>query len=171
MALKAISLAAAVALVATAANATTYTFTADEFNGDGSNGPSLISSWNIVLGAGESIVSAIFESTFGNSVISNSADGTVTVGGITVATCAAAEPCYTSLVPTPISYSFDLLEFASLLGPVDLIYTQDTCCVIRLGPSTLTIVTEASVVPLPAAGFMLFGALGGLALLRRRKTT
>lgn len=170
MILKAISLAAAVALAASAANATTYTFTAEEFNGDGTGGPSLVTTWNIVLGAGESIVSAIFSSTFGNSVVPNSADGIITVGGVTVATCVAGEPCYESLVPTPISYTFTPSEFASLFGPTDLVYTQDNCCVIRLGPSTLTIETSAAVVPLPAAGLMLFGALGGLALLRRRQT-
>ncbi len=39
------------------------------------------------------------------------------------------------------------------------------------GKANIDFAVEASVVPLPAAGFLLIGAIGGLAALRRRKTT
>ena len=58
-------------------------------------------------------------------------------------------------------------------GPItrnfDMTYLQSTDARGQGGPYSQNLVT-ATVVPLPAAGILLLGALGGLAALRRRKT-
>ena len=164
-------LAAAVAgvfLAGSAANATTYTYTLPEYDGDGNLGLALVGIWDVILGSGESIVSALFTSSFGNSVVNSSAQGAVLVNGIVVATCdGPGNSCWEGPGEL-ISYSFVPAEFGNLLGTVSVFYDQTGCCVIRLGETTLTIETAASQVPLPAGGFLLIGALGGLAALRRR---
>jgi len=153
---------AVLALAPLGAQAATLTFTAPEHNGTSAFPDSeLIETWNIALPMGDSIISATFESTFGNSMVSNSAEGFVTVGGVTVATCdGPGNPCWDAMTPTPINYNFAPGEFASLLGAVDLIYEQTECCVPRGGASTLTIETDSSVIPVPAAGVLLASALG-----------
>ena len=161
-------LAAAIMLgLATSAQAATYSFTAAEYNGNGSLGAALVQTWNVVLNAGEHVVSASFASTWGNSTVPNTSVGDVTVGGNTVGSCSRVEPCWSSSSPTAFSYTFTGAQFASLLGSVDLFYNQTDCCVIRLGTSTLTI--QTSVVPIPAAGALLFPAIGGLVALRARR--
>lgn len=75
--------------------------------------------------------------------------------------------CRTWEIPTPFGYTFSSSQFASLLGTVDLFYVQTGCCVIRLGDSALTINTAA--VPIPAAGALLFPAIGALVALRARR--
>lgn len=154
-------------LAASGANAATYNFTTGEYDGDGNIGAALIATWNVILGAGEHIVSATFSSTWGNSSVPNSAEGFVTVGGNTVGACTPAEACYNAQSPTPFSYAFSASEFASLLGNVDLFYTQTGCCIIRLGESTLKI--ETASVPVPAAGALLLPALGGLVAFGKRR--
>lgn len=137
-------------LATSAADAATYTFSAEEYNGDGNVGAVLLAAWNVVLGTGESIVSASFSSTWGNSTVPNSSEGYVTVGGTTVGTCMPGEDCYTAQTPTAIDYTFAASEFFGLMGTVDLFYTQTGCCIIRLGESNLTIETTAAAVPVPA---------------------
>ena len=165
-------IAAAALMSAASANATVLVFNAGEYNGDGSLGPATVTSWNVVLPGGESIVSANFTSNFGNSEVNSTATGFVTVGGVTVGTCnGSGNPCWDS-PGAPINYNFLASEFASLLGNIDLVYTQTDCCVIRLGASTLTITTQATgAVPEPANWAMLiagFGLTG--AVMRRRRT-
>jgi hypothetical protein len=164
--------ASALAASTLAASATTYTFTADEFNGTGAIGAALVKNWSIAIGAGETIVSAVFKSNFGTMAVPSSATGFVTVGGNTVGTCAGPGNSCWDGPGAPISYTFGSGQFASLLGSVDLIYDQTDCCVIRLGASTLTIDTaRVSSVPLPAAFWLLLSGLtvAGAGTLVRRK--
>ena len=164
---KILAAAMVLGLATSAADAATYTFTAGEFNGDGSIGAALIQTWNVLIGAGEHIVSATYSSTWGNSTVPNSSEGYVTVGGNTVGSCSPAEACWNAQIPTPFGYTFSSSQFASLLGTVDLFYVQTGCCVIRLGDSALTINTAA--VPIPAAGALLFPAIGAVVALRARR--
>ena len=152
---------------AVSANAAVLVFNADEYNGNGQIGAFTIASWLVSLPGGEQIISANFTSNFGNSVVSSSAVGFVTVGGNTVGTCTNVGPCATG-PGLPINYNFLPSEFASLVGAVDLVYNQTACCIIRLAPSTLTITTGA--VPEPAAWALLIAGFGltGAAMRRRR---
>ena len=164
-------IAAAALMSAASANAAVLVFNAGEYNGNGNNGPATVASWNVVLPSGQSIVSANFTSSFGNSIVPSSATGFVTVGGVTVGTCPGdGNPCWNG-PGAAINYSFLASEFASLLGNIDLVYDQTDCCVIRLGASTLTITTQATgAVPEPASWAMLIAGFGltGAAMRRRR---
>lgn len=171
--MKNLALAASVALAtvmtASSAGATVYVFTAPEHNGTGNIGPDLIASWVFDLLPGERIISAQFDSAFGNSDVPSSAEGFVTVGGVVVGVCAGpGNPCWNG-PGAPISYSFLPAEFGALSGGIiDLVYDQTDCCVIRLGESRLQIETA---IPEPATWAMMiagFGLVG--AALRRRRT-
>jgi opacity protein-like surface antigen len=157
---------AAAALVAAAApaNAAVIVVNLGEYNGDGTNGPANVGTFNYVIPVGQTIVSALFESSFGNSVVDSSSTGTVSLDGITVGACAGpGNPCWDG-PGAAISYSFLASEFAALAdGSANLVYNQTDCCVIRLGKSTLTITTRGGV-PEPAAWAMMlagFGLVGG----------
>ena len=109
-------------------------------------------SWNLALGAGETIVSAFFTSTFGNSVVNSTATGLVTIGAVQVASWAGPGNAGWDGPSVHIAVSFAAGNFASLRGAFDLIHDQTGCCVIRLGASLLTIkTTSVSAVPLPAS--------------------
>lgn len=166
--------ATAVALVAasTSANAAVIVVDLPEFDGNGDLGPAAIGTFNFVIPSGETIISALFESNFGNSTVNSSATGIVTLDGVTVGVCAGeGNPCWDG-PGAPISYSFLPGELAVLAdGSANLVYDQTDCCVIRLGASRLTITTSGAV-PEPAAWAMMlagFGLVGGA--MRRRTTT
>lgn len=167
------SLAVAAALLsAVSANAVTLTFNGPNFSGGAQNsGSGTITTWNIVLPVGKTITAANFSSEFGDLQGDGStALGFVTVGGITVATCAStSSQCF--LGPnTPISYDFLPSEFGALLGSVDLAYVQTSPSRFGLSPSTLSITIDG--VPEPQSWAMLiagFGLIG--AAMRRRATT
>jgi hypothetical protein len=154
---------------AVAADAAVLVFTAPEYNGTGVYGTATVTTWNIALPIGHVITAANFTSAFGNSVVNSSAEGFVTVGGITVGLCPGdGNPCWNG-PGEPIVYDFDTSEFSALVGSVDLAYTQTGCCVIRLAESTLTITTAG--IPEPATwGLMIagFGLVGVAARTRRR---
>ena len=148
--------------------------TLPEFNGDGTVANTFIGTFNYVIPFGDIIVSADFASAFGNSQVSSSAQGFVTVDGVTVGSCPGpGNPCYDG-PGAPISYNFLAAEFALLAdGSADLYYNQTGCCAIRLPESTLTINTRTinGAVPEPGTWAMMligFGAVGG-AMRRRRK--
>ena len=73
-----------------------------------------VGTFNFALPAGDQIVSAMFNSTFGNSSYGNSAGVQVYLGNILAGTCAALAPCDLNLTPTPFSYVFKASDFASL---------------------------------------------------------
>ena len=134
--------------------------------------PAVIQSWNLALGAGETIVSAFFTATFSNSVVNAEATGLVTIGVVQVASCAGAGNAGWDGPSVHIAYSFAAEDFASLRGAFDLIHDQTGCCVIRLGASLLTIrTTSVSAVPLPASLPLVLVGLGavGAVAARRRK--
>lgn len=156
---------------ASASQAATRLYTAPEANGGGP-GAVLIASWNVMLDPGETITSATFASTFGNSTAPSSAIGVLSVGGVTVATCEGPGfSCWDGPI-TPISYSFAAGEFAALTGMVDFVYDQTDCCEIRLGASTLRLETTILAVPEPSTWGLLIAGFGavGLATRRRRRT-
>lgn len=157
--------ALAASTIATSANATTIVSTLPEYNGNGNIANTAIGAFNYVIPLGETIISATFASSFGNSTVSSSAEGQVTLDGVVAGTCTSSGLCSGSTVP--FTYNFLPGQFSLLAdGSASLFYNQTGCCVIRLGKSTLTIETGA--VPEPATWLMMilgFGAIG--AAMRR----
>ena len=121
--------------------------------------------------AGQSIVGAVFTSTFGNSVFPNTAEINVFVNGILVGSCSSfLDPCFEGASPTLFSYTFtstDLLALGS--GAADLSITQVSNNIIRLGPSTLTITTAPVGAPEPGSLALLGVGIFGLAALKLSK--
>jgi hypothetical protein len=158
----------------TPANASVVISTLPEFNGNGTVANTFIGTFSYVIPAGETIVSATFESTFGNTQVNSSATGDVTVDGVIVGSCPGdGNPCWNG-PGAPITYNFLSSEFTLLAdGSADLFYNQTDCCTIRLGASTLTITTAASDgVPEPSTWAMMllgFGLVGGAVRYGRRK--
>lgn len=110
-------------------------------------------SQSYTIPAGETILSADFASTMGNSSVASTAVMDVFVNGVLVGTCPDRNaPCWNGLVP--FTYNFLASELSALAGgSADLTVTQTDCCVIRLGASDLTITTGTSgSVPEPATG-------------------
>ena len=160
------------AAASTPAGAATRIYTAPPANGGGP-GTVVIAEWTVELAMGEFITGATFTSTFGNTVVPSSAIGTLSLAGITVASCdGPGYSCWEGPI-TPISYSFLANEFAALNGSIALIYDQTDCCDIRLGEQRLEIATDFATtrVPEPAAWAMFltgFGLVGAAARRRYR---
>ncbi len=150
----------------------TITATLPEFNGalinSGFPQPSVnIGTFSYSIPNGQFITSAVFNSTFGNSIIANTAGVDVQVGGILAGSCLPLAACDTGNVLTSFSYVFKPADFAALAsGSVAVTARQTSGNIIRLGTETLTITTGT---PEPAS-VMLFGlGLGALGVLGRRR--
>ncbi len=126
----------------------------------------LSSLMTFTIPAGQSIVSAVFSSTYGNSTVPNTAIETITVNGVQVGACTSSlNPCWNGLSPTPFSYTYTAADLLTLLsGTADLVATQTDCCIIREGVSTLVITTT----PEPGTLALFGSGIGLLGLYRRR---
>jgi PEP-CTERM motif len=153
------------------ASASVIVVTLPEYNGTGNIGSEVAGIFNYVIPVGETILSALFTSTFGNSMVDSSSTGNVTVDGITVGVCLGdGNPCWNG-PGAPISYNFLASEFSALAdGSATLVYNQTDCCVIRLGESTLTLNTGVAGVPEPASWALMLAGFGltGAAMRRRQ---
>ena len=141
----------------------TITTTLPEFSGTLQNvtfpQPSIvIGSFNYSIPAGQNIVAALYTSTFGNSIVSNSAGVDVSVAGILVGSCPALAACDVANSVTPFSFNFQPSDFSKLAsGSLIVSAVQNSASIIRLGSETLTITTAT-----PEPGSI---ALLGLGLL------
>ena len=161
--------AAAALVAATSAPAAIIVANLPEFNGNGSLGAQAAGTFTYVIPIGDIITSVVFAGGFGNTTASSTAPETLTLDGITIATCGVEETCTGS--PVTIAHFFSNAEFGLFAdGSAALIATQTDCCTVRLKASTLTITTEASGVPEPVSWALLVTgfALSGTALRRRR---
>lgn len=171
--------ALAVVLLSTPAMSASITVNFAAFNG---NGPGDIGiSQSVGTGlysipAGESIISAIFSSTFGNSTVPNTAIMSVFVDGILMGQCASKlDPCWVAQIPTPFEYTFASAEFPTLGdGAALLTILQTDTETIRLGASLLRIETAPSdLTPTPEPASLTLMAIGltgaASAAWRRRK--
>lgn len=168
--MKNIKMACAAALIATAgaSNAATLTDTLGEFNFDG--GPvfpeaeQTVGTFTFDLD-GAAPTSASISGTFGNSFAGSSAPFQLFADGGLIGSCLETDACYNSTV----AFDFALLDLSVLLdGEVVLSVIQTAEFIIRLGETTLTVETDPSPVPLPAAGWMLMAGIAGFGALRRR---
>ena len=151
----------------------TITATLPEFSGTFQNvtfpQPSIvIGSFNYSIPAGQNIVAAVYTSTFGNSVVPNSAGVDVSVAGILVGSCPALAACDVANSVTPFSFNFQPSDFSKLAsGSLIVSAVQNSGKIIRLGSETLTITTGT---PEPGSIALLGVGLLTIGMLRRRFT-
>lgn len=157
---------AAAVLLPSMAAAQTYTL--PQFNGDGTVAATTIGTFTFA--PGQTFTSALFVSSFGNSSVNSSAEGFLTLDGITVGTCPSTGPC-NSGPGLPISFSFSPSDFSIFAdGSATLVYNQTGCCVIRLGESTLTLSAVTGAVPEPGTWAMMLVGFGAMGVSLRRRT-
>ena len=152
------------------ANATIIMDTLPEFSfGGGPTFPTAaqnMGTFNYVIPAGEEIVSAMLNGTFGNSVATSSAPHRVFGDGSLVAAC-GGPPCTSAgLVP----WTFNFSDFSNLQdGSLVMTTIQDSPAFIREGNMKLTIETQPVLASEPGT-LTLFGlGLAGLGYMRRRR--
>jgi hypothetical protein len=162
------------------AQAATLTNSLPEYNFDGAptfpNPPNVVGTFSYTLPSDETIVSAVIEGTFGNSVFPSSAGVDVYLDDLLVAQCFEFEPCWGGFEPVTWRFTLDESHFSLLEdGMATLTAAQTSEFVARLGETTLTIETASepsqppASIPEPATTLGLFGVLGGLFSLRRGK--
>jgi hypothetical protein len=159
--------------LAPAAKAADITLTLPEFNGTSHSvletyplPPVTVGTFNYTIPAGDKIVSADINGTFGNSVVAGSAGVDLFLNGLLVGQNIKSGPGFT--MNEPWSHTFTPAEFSALAsGTATLTATQTSEFVIRLGVTTLDIHT---VVPEPSSlALLTTGGLPLLAFRRRRK--
>lgn len=119
------------------------------------------------------ILSVNLTGAYGNATFgSSSANSDVVVDGVVAAQCGAAQDGFgsTGCNAYSFSYDFDSSDFG-LFTDGEALVTGDFVAggAVRLSELTLTIETDVAPVPLPAAGFLMAGALGAMGLVRRRR--
>jgi hypothetical protein len=165
-------------LVSSPATATTVTADLPQFSGPLDTIPvpplQTVGTFAYTLPTGETIVSAIFKSTFGNDFFSNTAPMNVLVDGILVGQCAdALDPCNSGPTSTPMFHTFTKSDFAALAdGLAVLQVDQIALRTARLGASSLIIETAAAdlaATPEPASlTLMAVGLTGAVSAAWRR---
>jgi hypothetical protein len=146
------------------------------------NGPGVSEGFPYVLDAGtqlftiplgETVIAAGFSSTLGNSEASSTAVMDVSVNGVLVGSCPnRSAPCWVGGGPYSFTHAYTSGELSSLnTGSANLTITQNDCCVIRLGASSLDITTGpgGSGIPEPSALALMGSGLISLALAARRR--
>lgn len=160
------------------AQAATLTYSLPEYNFDGAppfpNSPNLVGTFSYILPSDETIVSAMIEGTFGNSVLPSSAGADVYFDNLLVAQCVEFELCWNASEAVQWRFTFDESDFSLLEdGTALLTVVQTSEFVARLGTTTLTIETASepspppTSIPEPTITLGLFGVLGGLLCLRK----
>ena len=147
----------------------TITATLPEFNGTFQNvsfpQPTIVvGSFNYSIPAGQSIVAAVYSSTYGNSVVTNSAGVDLFAAGISIGSCPPLAPCDVALSVTPFSFNFKPSDFSKLAsGSLTVSAVQTSGNIIRLGTETLTITTgtpEPGSIALLGVGLLTLGLVG-----------
>ena len=170
--------AIAMFLVSSPAMATTITADLPQFSGPLDTIPvpplQTVGTFTYTLPTGETIVSALFKSTFGNEFFPNTAPMNVLVDGILVGQCAdAADPCNSGANNTAIFHTFTKSDFAALADGLAILQVDQIALrTARLGASSLVIETATSdlaATPQPASlTLMAIGLTGAVSAAWRR---
>lgn len=171
-ALRALGLAVGM-LVTSASQAGNLSVTLPEYNGNGVTGATeTVGTFTFSVPTGQTVIGATISGFFGNSVAASTAAADIYADGIKVATCVYQAACWKNqTAPLAWSYTFaatDLGIFAD--GNVVLTALQSKGVAIRLGETTLSLVTQAlPAVPEPSTYALMLGGLAAMAWVSRRR--